>query len=82
MTGTITKLYGSKCGFYMIILLDKNELVSDAFVATSNVINNPTKLFKLNNDQTEDRTDICVTNGNWPVEEPVLIKNKVYIEFK
>lgn len=82
MTGTITRLYGSKCGFYMIIRLDKNDLVSDSFVATSNVINNSTELFKLNNDQTEERTDICFIDGSWPVEEPVLIKNKVYIEFK
>ncbi len=82
MTGIITNLYGSKCGFYMIIHLDKNDLVSDSFVATSNVINNHTELFKLNNDQTEERTNLCITNGSWPIEEPVLIKDKVYIEFK
>jgi hypothetical protein len=82
MTGIITQQYGDKCGFYMIIRLDKNDLVSDPFVATSNVINNPTQLFKLINDQTEERTNLCITNGSWPIEEPVLIKNKVYIEFK
>ncbi len=82
MTGTITQHYGDKCGFYIIIRLDKNELLSDSFVTTSSVINNPTKLFKLKNDQTEERTNICLTNGSWPVEEPVLIKDKVYIEFK
>lgn len=82
MTGTINQHYGDKCGFYIIIRLDKNDLVSDSFVATSNVINNSTELFKLNNDQTEERTDICFIDGSWPVEEPVLIKNKVYIEFK
>ncbi len=83
LTGTIVKGYGGgkSCTAYMMIQIKKAPNLKYEYLQTEQNINNQVSLYGLRNDSLELREQYCFDPSYWPVDEPVLIKSPVYIEY-